>query len=44
MRPGKDKSTLKTNTCYQGDKGSSNLLLPVMEGVIIYERVEYRLK
>ena len=44
MCPGLDKSTLKTNIFYQDDNGGSNLLLPVMEVVTIYEGVEYRFK
>ena len=40
--PGLDKSTLDTNTCYCDDNGRSNLLLPIMEVVSVYEGVEYR--
>ena len=42
MCPGLDKSTLDTNTCYRDDNGRSNLLLPIMEIVLVYEGVEYR--
>ena len=40
---GLDKSTLNTNTCYHDDNGGSNLLVPIMEVVLVYERVKYRL-
>ena len=37
-----DKSTLDTNTCYCDNNCGSNLLLPIMEVVLVYEGVEYR--
>ena len=37
MCPDLDKSTLKANTCCRDDNSGSNLLLPVMEVVIVYD-------
>ncbi len=40
---GLDKPSFYTNTCYRDDDdGGSNLLLPIMEVVLIYEGIEYR--